>query len=196
MFIDETSFPFVETLTGAWPAMRDEALALPERHFLPWLQREMYDEGWSVVPLCWSGRDIDTMRERCPRTLAALDAVPGLAMAVFSRLGPGTRIAPHVGWGNRVYRLHVGLVVPQGCWLEVAGERRAWREGGCLIFDDTVQYAAANTSSQARLVLMLDFMRPGLHGPAYEPHRLPHELRALVPLLEAGLAPRRPYDDT
>jgi aspartyl/asparaginyl beta-hydroxylase (cupin superfamily) len=58
----------------------------------------------------------------------------------------------------------LGLVVPPGCLLRVAGETRAWQEGRCLIFDDTLEHEAWNNSDQPRGVLLLDFLRPGVHG--------------------------------
>jgi aspartyl/asparaginyl beta-hydroxylase (cupin superfamily) len=99
----------------------------------------------------------------CPRTAALLlTHVPGLTTAGFSRLAPGTHIKPHVGWVETVYRLHMGLVVPPDCALRVGAETRRWREGECLIFDDTVEHEAWNRSCEPRVVLLLDFLRPGV----------------------------------
>lgn len=191
MFIDLTALDLVRALERAWPTIRDEALALPEQRFLPWMQREMYGEGWSVVPLVWLGRTIPGMREHCPTTCTLLKAIPGLAMATFSRLAPHTRIEPHVGWGNRVHRIHLALKVPRsGTWIRVGGETRTWIEGRCLGFDDTVEHEAGNDSAESRIVLMFDVLRPGLEGAPYEPDRLPHEVALVGELLASGGAPQ------
>jgi beta-hydroxylase len=135
---------------------------LNRNNFKPWVQREMYGEGWSVFGLIAFGRRIEGALKCCPRTAALLTHVPGLTTAGFSRLEPGTHIKPHVGWVSTVYRLHMGLLVPPDCAMRVGGETRSWSEGECLIFDDTLEHEAWNRSSETRVVLLLDFLRPGV----------------------------------
>ena len=178
MFLDPQNFPFVPALEANWRAMRDECLALPEDHFAPWVQREMYGTGWSVYGFYAFGRRIDDALRQCPATAAALATVPGLTTAGFSKLASGARIEPHVGWVTTVYRLHLGLVVPDDCALRVGDETRPWREGECLIFDDTTEHEAWNRSDRERIVLLLDFARPGLENAA--PDALPAEVARFV----------------
>jgi ornithine lipid ester-linked acyl 2-hydroxylase len=160
MFLDVGQFGFVNDLEAVWRDIRDEYLALPEDSFEPWVQREMYGEGWSVYGLYAFGQRIDPTIRACPRTAAALARVPGLTTAGFSRLAPGTHIRPHVGWVRTVYRSHLGLIVPEGCGMRVGSETRPWREGECVIFDDTVEHEAWNRANQTRVVLLFDFLRP------------------------------------
>ena len=162
MFIDSRQFEFVSYLESNWRGIRDEYLALPEDVFEPWVQREMYGEGWSVYGLHAFGERIEPALASCPRTALHLSEVPGLTTAGFSRLAPQTHIKPHVGWAESVSRLHLGLVVPESCKLRVGDEVRSWAEGECLIFDDTVEHEAWNNSDQSRVVLLLDFLRPGV----------------------------------
>jgi beta-hydroxylase len=124
----------------------------------------MYGEGWSVYGLIAFGRRIERALSSCPRTAALLAQVPGVTTAGFSRLAAGAHIKPHIGWVETVYRLHMGLVVPRDCALRVGDQTRPWREGECLIFDDTVEHEAWNRSSETRVVLLLDFLRPGVTG--------------------------------
>jgi beta-hydroxylase len=161
VFLDRNEFGFVRELEAAWTGVRDECLGLSPNAFEPWVQTEMYGEGWSVYGLIAFGRRIEQALASCPRTAALLTHVPGLTTAGFSRLAPGAHIKPHVGWVETVYRLHMGLVVPPDCGLRVGAETRPWREGECLIFDDTVEHEAWNRSSETRVVLLLDFLRPG-----------------------------------
>ncbi|MBV9957195.1 MAG: aspartyl/asparaginyl beta-hydroxylase domain-containing protein [Acidobacteria bacterium] len=162
MFIDSSQFEFVSYLESNWCEMRDEYLALPKDVFEPWVQREMYGEGWSVYGFYAFGERIEPALASCPRTARHLSKVSGLTTAGFSRLAPQTHIKPHVGWVASVYRLHLGLVVPESCKLRVGTEVRNWVEGECLIFDDTVEHEAWNNSNQSRVVLLLDFLRPGV----------------------------------
>jgi beta-hydroxylase len=162
VFLDRNDFSFVRELEAGWTDVRDECLRLPANTFEPWVQREMYGEGWSVYGLIAFGRRIEEALKSCPRTAALLAHVPGLTTAGFSRLEAGTHIKPHVGWVHTVYRLHMGLAVPPDCAMRVRGDTRPWREGECLIFDDTVEHEAWNRSGETRVVLLLDFLRPGV----------------------------------
>jgi len=162
MFIEARQFGFVHDLEAAWQEIRDEYLDLPEDSFEPWVQREMYGEGWSVYGLYAFGQRVDAALRACPRTASALARVPGLTTAGFSRLAPGTHIRPHVGWVRTVYRSHLGLIAPYGCGMRVGSETRSWSEGECLIFDDTFEHEAWNHAGHARVVLLFDFLRPGV----------------------------------
>ena len=178
MFLDPDQFPFIRDLEAAWTDVRDECLSLPESTFEPWVQREMYGDGWSVYGLIAFGKRIEEALNSCPRTAALLARVPGLTTAGYSRMAPGTHIQPHVGWVKTVYRIHMGLVVPPDCALRVGLETRAWREGECLVFDDTVEHEAWNRSAKTRIVLLLDFLRPGFtNADADVP---PPEVEALI----------------
>jgi aspartyl/asparaginyl beta-hydroxylase (cupin superfamily) len=171
MFIDAQQFDFVAALESHWRAIRAECEALPADSFDPWVQREMYGEGWSVYGLIAFGKPIDAALARCPRTAAAISSVPNLTTAGFSRLAPGTHIKPHVGWVTTVFRAHLGLIVPDDCALRVGDETRPWLEGRTLIFDDTTLHEAWNRSTATRTVLLFDFVRPGCEAAA--PDKLP-----------------------
>jgi aspartyl/asparaginyl beta-hydroxylase (cupin superfamily) len=162
MFLDTTAFPFTRALESSWLDILDECRALPRDCFEPWVQREMYGEGWSVYGLVAFGHRLEAALDACPKTARALAAVPGLTTAGFSRMAPGTHITPHVGWVKTVYRLHLGLEVPPDCALRVGTETRSWKPGQCLVFDDTVEHEAWNRSTETRTVLLLDFLRPGV----------------------------------
>ncbi|HEY2517789.1 MAG TPA: aspartyl/asparaginyl beta-hydroxylase domain-containing protein, partial [Polyangiaceae bacterium] len=161
-----------------WREIRDECLGLPDDVFAPWVQREMYGSGWSVYGLLAFGEPIAEALSRCPKTAAALRDIPHLTTAGFSRLAPGAHIQPHVGWVKTVYRAHLGLDVPEGCALRVGDVTRPWREGGALIFDDTVEHEAWNKATCARTVLLFDFARPGCEGAAGDVP--PKEVREFV----------------
>jgi beta-hydroxylase len=178
MFLDRDQFPFIRDLEAAWTDVRDECLDLPESTFEPWVQRQMYGEGWSVYGLVAFGKRIEEALKSCPRTAALLTRVPGLTTAGFSRMAAGTHIQPHIGWVETVYRLHMGLVVPPDCALRVGLETRPWREGECLVFDDTVEHEAWNRSAKTRIVLLLDFLRPGFTSAAADV--LPSEVEAWI----------------
>ena len=162
MFLDPTDFGIVRCLEANWETIREEYLSLPEEAFDPWVQRSMHGAGWSVYGLIAGGHQIPSGVNQCPRTCEILGLLDGIGLAGFSRMAPGTHILPHSGWAENEYRLHLGLVVPSGCRLRVADETRSWREGKCLVFDDTIEHEAWNDSSEIRANLMVDFLRPGM----------------------------------
>lgn len=184
MFLDTQPFAFVADLESHWEAIRDEYLALPTDRFDPWVQRRMHGGGWTVFGLYAVGQPIPGACAACPHTVRALERVPGLSMAGFSRLAPHTHVKPHVGWAASVYRLHLALVVPTGCRLRVAADTRAWQEGRCLVFDDTVEHEAWNDSDRPRGVLLLDFLRPGVGGSVAD--HVPEEVQEYAASLRAG----------
>lgn len=178
MFVDPAPFDFIPALEANWTDIRDECVALASERFEPWVQREMYGEGWNVFGLLAFGRRIAPGIEACPKTAALTLSLPGVTTVGFSRLAAGAHIQPHVGWVKTVYRLHLGLVVPDGCTLRVGDETRAWREGECMIFDDTVEHEARNLSEKDRFVLLLDVLRPGVESSAADVP--PPEVRAML----------------
>lgn len=159
MFLDPDGFDFVRT---GWHQIRDEFSALREGRFVDWPEHHLHGGGWTVFGLQAFGQRVEENMALCPETARLVSAVPGLTTAGFSRLAPGTHIRPHVGYTDAVLRCHLGLVVPaEGCALRVGEETRPWEEGRCLVFDDTVEHEAWNRSSSDRIVLLLDFLRPG-----------------------------------
>jgi aspartate beta-hydroxylase len=105
---------------------------------------------------------------RCPRTTAAIDAlplsvVPGHGPEVlFSVFTPGTHLLPHQGVTNTRVVGHLPLIVPGDCALNVGGELHAWQEGRVVVFDDTYEHEAWNRSRETRVVLIFDLWNPHL----------------------------------
>lgn len=123
---------------------------------------------WGAAWLWKDGAIADGMAELCPQTLAALaqvprPVIPGRApVALFSRLMPGTHIAPHHGLINTRLICHLPLIVPDGCGLRVGAEIRQWREGELLIFDDSFEHEAMNEGSSDRVILLFEIWRPDI----------------------------------
>jgi aspartyl/asparaginyl beta-hydroxylase (cupin superfamily) len=51
--------------------------------------------------------------------------------------------------------------VPENCGaLRVGNEERAWEEGKMLIFDDSIEHEAWNSSAKDRVILLFEIWRP------------------------------------
>lgn len=121
------------------------------------------DAGWKTFFFAGYGVESEKNRQRCPRTAAALDLIPGMTTAYFSILAPGKVLPMHRGPYAGVLRYHLGLRIPasdDSCAIRVDGIQRSWGEGEALIFDDTYQHEAWNRTPDWRIVLFVDFLRP------------------------------------
>ncbi len=158
MFKQSSDFPFVSLLESHWEVIRDELLQLAPQDYLAWPEKHLYGKGWDVFGLYAFGLKVAKNCQLCPETTALVEQIPGLVTAGFSSLQPGTHIAPHTGYEDRVYRCHLGLLgCTEECGLRVGDETRHWQAGRCLVFDDTTEHEAWNRGQQTRIVLLLDF---------------------------------------
>ncbi len=165
-FHDPHRFPFVPTLAAGCAAIRAELLALPDACFpdapdaLSVATADYDERGWLYCPLVGAAPAAAANLARCPATARALAAVPGLVNAGFSRFLPGTRLDRHAGELAGVLRCHLPLVVPEGdLGLEAGGVVARWRQGECLVFDDTVAHTAWNLGRGPRTLLLVTFAR-------------------------------------
>ncbi|AZW19494.1 aspartyl/asparaginyl beta-hydroxylase domain-containing protein [Bordetella hinzii] len=164
-------FPWVPALEAQTPAIRAELeQLLAERERLPAFHEISPDVGmitgddqWKTFVFMGYGMRSERNLARCPATARALRGIPGVRTAFFSILEAGKRIPLHKGPYNGVLRLHLGLRVPEPreqCWIEVDGQRYAWREGEAVIFDDLYPHQVHNDTEGLRAVLFVDFERP------------------------------------
>jgi aspartate beta-hydroxylase len=182
-WFEREEFPFLDTIERETDAIRAEMLAvLTDRDDLrPYVDMphdapaarvwgELIDNPrWSAYHFYRHGERIDAHHERCPRTSAALAALPLMHIpghapeAMFSVLAPRTRIPPHTGSINGRLIVHLPLVVPKDCGaLACADQPRPWVEGRCFVFDDSIKHEAWNDSDQTRVVLIFDVWNPQL----------------------------------
>jgi aspartyl/asparaginyl beta-hydroxylase (cupin superfamily) len=164
MFEDPARCPFASKLERNWKVIRDEMIALRSTGFIAWPEKSLYGEtGWSTFGLYAFGQKQEANCALCPRTTELVERIPGMVMAGFSRLAPGTQIKPHVGYdeySRYVLRLHLGLETNPQCAIRVADETRSWEEGKTMIFCDAVEHEAWNRGTTVRTVLLLDFKNP------------------------------------
>jgi beta-hydroxylase len=161
MFVDTSNYVWVEDFEKASPAILQELYELGPDAFEPWPERHLYGQGWNTFGFRFLGRHLAENCVRCPQTAAALAAIPGLISAGFSTLEPGTWIKPHIGYSHSLYVGHLPLIVPQDCALRVGRETRPWVQGRFVAFNDMVEHEAWNRGSSRRVVLLIEFLRPG-----------------------------------
>src|SRR5262249_1232511 len=127
-----------------------------------------YSPTWKAYFLWSDGRRMDEHCLRVPRTMQLIEQIPladtpGAAPTVFfSLLEPRSGIPPHTGATNPGLIAHLPVIVPEACWFRVGNEKREWRRGEALIFDDTIEHEAWNNSDKVRVLLILDIWNPYL----------------------------------
>ena len=124
---------------------------------------------WEALFFYRHGNRFEANHLRCPATSALLESIELCRIdsdapeICFSVLRPGTHILPHHGVTNARLVMHLPLVVPNDCALNLigAGEHR-WQEGRLVMFDDTFQHEAWNRSQASRTILLMDCWNPHL----------------------------------
>lgn len=181
MFVNAADYPFTADLEANWLMIREELKRLPSKDFVAWPEKFLYESGWNVFGLYAFAKKMEQNCALCPETTRIVERIPGLVTAGFSWMEPGTHIKPHVGYTNAVLRCHLGLIVPEDCSLRVGSESRSWHEGKTFVFDDTTEHEAWNRSSSVRVVLLLDFKRPGVEASVDAPEWLEQAIAETTP---------------
>jgi aspartyl/asparaginyl beta-hydroxylase (cupin superfamily) len=183
-FYEREQFDWIEEIEAATNDIRSELKAVMSGRskFKPYLQIDethlnsdddslANSNDWGALFLWDYGRLVPENAKLFPKTVKALEvaplpAIPGQApMALFSKLTPGTKIPPHNGLMNTRLICHLPIIVPENCGaLRVGNEERPWVEGEMLIFDDSIEHEAWNTSNKERVVLLFEVWRPELKG--------------------------------
>ncbi len=169
--IPHGKFPWAGTLEHDWRQIRDELdgmmthyEALPNMQDISAEQEHLtQDDKWKSFFFVGFRERVEGNCRLCPKTAALLENIPGVTTAFFSILGPGKHLAPHTGIYRGVVRYHLALKVPDDpstCAIRVSDEVVHWSEGTGFFFDDTYEHEAWNKSSDVRVVLLLDIIRP------------------------------------
>ncbi len=168
--IDKKCYPELHALEENWEVIRDEALALyTSGHIdvgddMP--ASSFYKNGrWKSFYLKSYENDIPSAYQLAPKTMALIDQVPSMNMALFAALMPGKHLKKHHDPFAFTLRYSLGLSTPNSeqCGLLVDGNNYTWQDGDGVIFDETYMHSAYNDTDKVRLILMTDVDRP-LHS--------------------------------
>jgi len=167
--LDRRGFPQLDLLQANWEAIRDEALQLfDEGHIRTAAKNDdasfnsFFKQGWKRFYLKWYGEPLASAEALCPKTVALLNAIPGIKAAMFATLAPNSKLNPHRDPFAGSLRYHLGLVTPNSrdCRIFVDGEEHAWGDGKDVVFDETFVHWVENKTDQTRVILFADVERP------------------------------------
>lgn len=127
-------------------------------------------KGWVNVSFLRSGFNnqnvfferYDANIKRFPVLCNAIEDLPLATESRISILRPDGAINPHCSTFNGQLVVHLGLIIPKGCAIKVAGDTRNWLPGKCLMFDDTFEHEVWNKGTESRIVLLLSVWHPQL----------------------------------
>ncbi len=197
-FYEPSEFPWLGNVLALVPAMQAELAEVLGSEaadtFKPYVTAStdrpapnsplLGDPAWGAFYFWKDGAPVAENAARCPATMAALAHAPMPRMlgrapsALWSRLRPGTHIAPHFGMLNARLICHVPVRTAPGCTLRVGSETRTWQDGVPLIFDDSMEHEARNDGPDNRVVLLFEIWRP----------EVPEEDRAAIARLIEAIA--------
>ena len=121
--------------------------------------------GWRQYNLVQNFERIPQHCEQFPIAAKLIDDLArdyAVIQSGFLIMEPQTVLGLHSDSANWCLDYHYGLVVPEKCYLVVAGERRDHCEGKSILFEDTFAHMAANESNSPRVVFNLVFANPQL----------------------------------
>lgn len=171
IYLPNERFPWVTQVEQDYPRILAEYQAFKTSGVKPLdiclISEEQYqvvkENEWDFIPLYSYGTRIDTFSRYFPATMANLDKIPHVTTAFFSILKPHTFIKEHRGAYKGYLRYQLGIEIPQPesqCGIQIEGQTYHWTAGKTVIFDDTYIHSAWNGSSETRVVLYVDFIRP------------------------------------
>ena len=128
-------------------------------------QNQVMGEGWSAIRLQRLGVWNTENCQKFPETFALLRSL-NIPLAVrgvcFARQAAGSGVQSHSDGRNFILTSHLGLKIPEGCWIQVGDQRRGWEEGKLTTLDTSFSHSTGNPSDSDRHVLIIDFWHPEL----------------------------------
>jgi aspartate beta-hydroxylase len=151
-----------EILEANWRAIHQEFLAVADALGPPHNANHVAAGKWGTLNVVRVGRVNEQLAPRYPHTLSVTAALPVCDMVTFSVLVPGTTLKPHYGPTNVKHRYQLCLENADGARIRVGDQWREWREGQCLVIDDSFRHEVVHTGDRRRVVLFVDCWHPDL----------------------------------
>jgi len=165
-FISTDNFDWAAAIESRVEEIRSEVMAfVGGRQVEPYFDEGLATNrrGWRTLGFIFWGVPFKKKIREGHVIMASFKSIPHLLSCSISVLEPGTAIKPHRGDTNAIYRAHFPIVVPAtlpNCGLRVGKEEVSWEYGKFLIFEDANCHESWNYSSEARVVVIIDVIKP------------------------------------
>lgn len=166
-FFDVSAKPWKKLLEDNYGVLRDELQNLidsKEPNIIPYFNQTLASTptSWTIFPLRSWNKPFTENCKKVPGTMAVIDKIPGVTSCAFSILKPLTKIKPHFGDSNVMYRCHLTLKSPgtlPSIGMRVGTDQVAWETGKLFAFCDAHKHEVWNDTDGERWVLILDILR-------------------------------------
>lgn len=167
MFYSVDRFPQLKVFEDNFEAIKKELLVVMRKQSsqeTTWLQErpelvETVTNGWKSFVMRFFTMNYLPNLKACPTIQRIVETTPGLVTVEFSLLSADTHILPHTGFTDKVWRAHLGLIIPKGdVGIRVEDTIQGWEEGKVIVFDDSKEHETWNKTNEDRIVLMFDFV--------------------------------------
>jgi aspartyl/asparaginyl beta-hydroxylase (cupin superfamily) len=121
------------------------------------------DQGYQTLSLKWWGINFYKNQKQCPVLTQIIKSHPEISTLSINKLAPKSRILPHMGDTNAIYRGHFGITIPgklPHLGIKVKSEEANWTEGQFIWFMDAFEHETWNDTEFDRYVLLVDVLRP------------------------------------
>ncbi len=143
----------------------EELIVIEEKNIIPYFNETLASkkENWTIFPLMVWG---DVKKEnvlKTPKTFDVIEKIEGVTSCAFSILQPHTKIKPHHGDSNVMYRVHLTLKSEASLpimGMKVKDAEISWENGKVFAFCDAHEHEVWNDSDTSRYVLIVDILRP------------------------------------
>lgn len=154
-----------DVIRGELEAVLGDRKRFPRYHEVDFTQQSISEgeDDWRVFFLHMTHPEVPIANAKlCPRTAEVVRGIPGILTAFFSILDAGKSIPPHEGPSPTYLRYHTAFRVPRDKppSIRVRDRVYTWKEGESLLFDDSWEHEVYNESSDVRVVLIVDVLRP------------------------------------
>ena len=183
-YIDPADISFHPFLQARWQLIRRDV-----EHYLNTKALHLLVDSVTIEDYEWSdltawrsdavyimGEYNQLFAQLCPASSQIIETLcrehPQILSLGISVLGPGGHIAPHRDYNQLVHRYHLPLICEHGkSSLRVGGEQRFFEEGEGIALNFYCTHEAINLSLQARVTLMVDFLKPQFLEQPWVPDR-------------------------
>ncbi len=164
-YIEPVNFEWSKVLQENFEIIRSEFYEyFNQQDLLPYFNSNMVtaENGWRTIALKTWSVELYKNQKKFPKTTELLNRFPEIISASFNLLEPQSKILPHCGDTNAIYRCHLGISIPGGlpeCGFKVKDRILPWKEKEWLVFVDAHNHEAFNNTDKPRIILLLDVLR-------------------------------------
>ena len=165
-FVDLMSYQGMKNLEDNWQQVLTEFKNYSQKHEIDFHFNNMMVEkpkSWRVRSLRVWGTEIFDVQKEFPVTMQLFNHIPNVLTIGFNILEPKSKIKPHCGDTNAIYRCHLGLQIPineKACVMKVLDVEKNWSNGKLIAFEDAHLHEAWNDSDEIRIILIFDILKP------------------------------------